>query len=87
MGHDEEPARGAGAGRRKFGVGPELLGDLLALAGDSSDNIPGVPGIGPKTATGLLLEFGDLEGILANTAKIKQAKRRERLESHADAAR
>lgn len=71
----------------KFGVGPELLGDLLALAGDASDNIPGVPGIGPKTATGLLQQFGDLEGILANTAKIKQAKRRERLETHAEDAR
>ncbi|KIG12054.1 DNA polymerase I [Enhygromyxa salina] len=71
----------------KFGVGPELLGDLLALAGDSSDNIPGVPGIGPKTATGLLQEYGGLEGILANTAKIKQKKRRERLEAHADDAR
>ncbi|PRP90870.1 DNA polymerase I [Enhygromyxa salina] len=71
----------------KFGVGPAKLGDLLALAGDSSDNIPGVPGIGPKTATGLLEEYGDLDGILANTAKIKQKKRRERLETHADDAR
>ena len=73
--------------REKFGVGPERLGDLLALAGDSSDNIPGVPGIGPKTAAGLLDSYGDLEGILANTGEIKQKKRRERLETHAEDAR
>jgi DNA polymerase I len=71
----------------KYGVPPGLLGDLLALAGDSTDNIPGVPGIGPKTAEGLLAEFGDLEGILANAAKIKQKKRRENLETHAADAR
>ncbi|HLT40836.1 MAG TPA: 5'-3' exonuclease H3TH domain-containing protein, partial [Enhygromyxa sp.] len=71
----------------KFGVAPALLGDLLALCGDSTDNIPGVPGIGPKTAEGLLAEFGDLEGILANTAKVKQAKRRENLEQHTETAR
>jgi DNA polymerase-1 len=72
--------------REQWGVGPELLGDLLALAGDSSDNIPGVSGIGPKTAQGLLEEFGSLEGILANTAKIP-GKKRERLEEHAEDAR
>jgi DNA polymerase-1 len=71
----------------KFGVGPGLLGDMLALCGDSSDNIPGVPGIGPKTAEGLLAEFGDLEGILLNAAKVKQAKRRENLENFAETAR
>ena len=73
--------------KAKFGVGPNKLGDLLALAGDSSDNIPGVPGIGPKTATGLLETYETLEGILANTAEIKQKKRRERLETHAEDAR
>ncbi|NVB42024.1 DNA polymerase I [Pseudenhygromyxa sp. WMMC2535] len=71
----------------KFGVAPEKLGDLLALAGDSSDNVPGVAGIGPKTAASLLDEYGDLEGILASTDKIKQKKRRERLEEQADLAR
>ena len=71
----------------KFGVGPALLGDMLALCGDSTDNIPGVPGIGPKTAKDLLTEFGDLEGLLTNAAKIKQAKRRENLEQHSETAR
>jgi DNA polymerase-1 len=73
--------------REKFGVGPEQLGDLLALAGDSSDNIPGVPGIGAKTAQGLLEQFGSLENLLARTAEIKQVKRRETIEKHAEDAR
>ena len=71
----------------KFGVPPHQLGDLLALTGDSSDNIPGVPGIGPKTAATLLSEFGDLEGLLKGASTIKQAKRREVIEANADAAR
>jgi DNA polymerase-1 len=71
----------------KFGVPPRLLGDLLALTGDSSDNIPGVPGIGVKTAAQLIAEFGSLEGVLAGAPSIKQAKRRERLVEHAEAAR
>lgn len=71
----------------KFGVTPEKLGDLLALTGDSSDNIPGVPGIGPKTASALLDEFGDLEGVLAGAPTLKQKKRRERLIENADDAR
>jgi DNA polymerase-1 len=71
----------------KFGVGPDRLGDLLALAGDSSDNIPGVPGIGPKTAASLLVEHGTLEGVLAAAPTIAQAKRREQLIAHAQDAR
>jgi DNA polymerase-1 len=73
--------------REKFGVGPEQLGDLLALAGDASDNIPGVPGIGAKTAQGQLEQFGDLENLLTRTAEIKQVKRRETIEKHAQDAR
>ncbi|MCH9681847.1 MAG: DNA polymerase I, partial [Deltaproteobacteria bacterium] len=71
----------------KFGVEPARLGDLLALTGDSSDNVPGVPGIGPKTAATLLDQYDDLEGVLAAAPQIKQTKRRERLIEHADAAR
>ncbi len=71
----------------KFGVGPEKVRDVLALAGDSSDNVPGVPGIGVKTAALLLEEFGDLDRLLAGAHSIKQTKRRERLIEHADLAR
>ncbi|MEM7155047.1 MAG: DNA polymerase I [Myxococcota bacterium] len=71
----------------KFGVPPALLGDLLALTGDSSDNVPGVPGIGPKTASTLLHEYGSLEGVLKAAPDIKQKKRRERLIEHAEDAR
>jgi DNA polymerase-1 len=71
----------------KWGVLPPRLGDLLALTGDSSDNIPGVPGIGPKTAAALLEEFGSLEQLLTAAPTIKQQKRRELLETHAAGAR
>ncbi len=71
----------------KFGVAPAQLGDLLALCGDSTDNIPGIAGIGPKTAEGLLAEYGDLEGILAHASEVKQKKRRENLEAGAATAR
>ena len=60
----------------KFGLGPEKVRDALALIGDSSDNIPGAPGIGPKTAAELIEQFGSLEGIFAGVANIKQDKRR-----------
>ncbi len=71
----------------KFGVGPDRMIDLQALAGDSTDNVPGVPGIGAKTAAQLLLEFGDLESLLSRAAEIKQNKRRENLIAFADQAR
>lgn len=71
----------------KFGVPPEKVQYILALAGDSSDNIPGVPGIGPKTAAELIQTYGDLETLLASTDSIKQVKRRELLETHKDQAR
>ena len=58
----------------KFGVYPEKVIDVQALAGDSSDNIPGVPGIGPKIAAQLINDFGNLESLLDNTDKIKQEK-------------
>lgn len=69
------------------GLPPEKIGDLLALMGDSSDNVPGVPGIGLKTAAQLIKEFGDLETLLARADEIKQPKRRETLIANADMAR
>jgi DNA polymerase-1 len=71
----------------KWGVPPEKMIDLQALTGDSIDNVPGVPGIGPKTAAQLLEEYGDLDTLLARAFEIKQQKRRENLIEHADMAR
>ncbi|MFA5121443.1 DNA polymerase I [Zavarzinia sp.] len=71
----------------KFGVGPEKVVDVQALMGDSTDNVPGVPGIGQKTAAELINTYGDLDTLLARTGEIKQPKRRENLETHADLAR
>jgi len=68
----------------KFGVGPERVIDVQALAGDSVDNVPGAPGIGVKTAALLINEYGDLETLLARAGEIKQPKRRETLLTHAD---
>ncbi len=73
--------------QEKFGVGPGLVGDVLALMGDSVDNVPGVPGIGPKTATQLIQQFGGLEAVLASVDEIKKPKLRQNLIEHADAAR
>jgi DNA polymerase-1 len=71
----------------KFGVPPEKVVEVQALAGDSVDNVPGVPGIGIKTAAQLINEYGDLETLLARASEIKQPKRRESLIEHADKAR
>ena len=71
----------------RFGVGPDKVVDVQALAGDSSDNVPGVPGIGVKTAAELINTYGDLDGVLAHAGEIKQPKRRERLIENADLAR
>ena len=71
----------------RYGVPPELVTDLIGLKGDTSDNIPGVPGIGDKTAAQLLQEYGSLEEVLANVDKISGAKRKENLTKHADDAR
>src|SRR6476619_2855056 len=71
----------------KFGVPPEKVGDVLALMGDSVDNVPGVPGIGPKTASQLIQQFGDLETVLASTHHITKPKLKQSLIDHADNAR
>jgi DNA polymerase-1 len=71
----------------KFGVPPDKVIDVQSLAGDSTDNIPGVPGIGVKTAAELIKEYGDLDGLLARAGEIKQPKRREKLIEFAEQAR
>ncbi len=72
--------------REKMGVRPSQVRDWLALTGDTSDNVPGVPSVGPKTATDLLTEFGTLEEIYANLEKIKRVKLRENLTNAKDDA-
>jgi len=71
----------------RYGVPPELITDLMGLRGDTSDNIPGVPGIGEKTATQLLQQFGSLEKVLESVDEISGAKRKQNLVEHADDAR
>ncbi len=71
----------------RFGVPPEQVLEILGLAGDSSDNIPGVPGIGEKTASSLIQEFGTIENLLANIDQVKGKKRQENLRKFADQAR
>ena len=79
IGHDEV--------REKFFVAPEHVVDVQALAGDSTDNVPGVPGIGVKTAAQLIDEYGDLDNLLAHAEEIKQPKRRQNLIENAEMAR
>lgn len=86
-----DPMKNRAIGRdeviEKFGVPPEKVVDVQALAGDSVDNVPGVPGIGVKTAAQLILEYGDLDALLARAAEIKQPARRQKLIDNADMAR
>jgi DNA polymerase-1 len=72
---------------KKFGVLPDKVADVQALMGDSTDNIPGIPGVGPKTAAELITIYGDLESLLKNAHTISQIKRRELIQTHADNAR
>src|SRR5687767_12671081 len=71
----------------RLGISPDQIPDFIGLKGDTSDNIPGVPGIGDKTASQLLQEWGDLEGVLSNIDSISGAKRKQNLTEHAEAAR
>ena len=73
--------------RKRFGVGPDRVIDILGLAGDTSDNVPGVPGVGEKTALKLVQEFGSMEGVLENAGKIKGRGLSEKLREFADQAR
>ncbi len=70
----------------KWGVRPEQMTDLLGLTGDTSDNVPGIPGIGPKTALELLKQFGSLSGVIANAGRIERASVRQKVEAYADQA-
>jgi DNA polymerase-1 len=78
---------GAAEVMEKFGVPPRLVVEVQALMGDSVDNVPGVPGIGPKTASQLIQEFGTVEAVLAAAPAMKPSKRRDMLIQHAEAAR
>ncbi|HEY7836832.1 MAG TPA: DNA polymerase I [Solirubrobacteraceae bacterium] len=71
----------------RYGIPPELIPDFYGLKGDTSDNIPGIPGIGDKTASELLQSFGSLEDVLANVEEVKGAKRKQNLIEHAEDAR
>ncbi|MBD3400021.1 MAG: DNA polymerase I [Candidatus Coatesbacteria bacterium] len=82
----EESLRDADYVREKFGVAPEKMRDLLALTGDTVDNLPGVPGVGPKKAAGLLEEYGDLESIFDHADEVK-GKLGEKLREHEEEAR
>ena len=82
----QKPIRSAEV-MEKFGVAPDKVIDVQALAGDATDNVPGVPGIGVKTAAELINAYGDLETLLKRAGEIKQPKRRESLIEHADKAR
>jgi DNA polymerase-1 len=73
--------------KERFGVLPEQVIDTLALMGDTSDNIPGIPGVGPKTAVGLIEEFGNLEKVLEEGPKKRKGKLAELLKEHGDLAR
>jgi len=87
--HDPMKQRDIGPDQvlEKFGVGPDRVIDVQALCGDATDNVPGVPGIGIKTAALLINEYGDLDGVLERAGEIKQPKRRQSLIEHADLAR
>lgn len=78
---------GEAAVQEKFGVGPKQVGEVLALMGDSVDNVPGVPGVGPKTASKLIGEHGTVEAVLAAAPEMKKGKLRDNLIEHAESAR
>lgn len=86
-----EPMRDRWYGRAeveaRYGVRPDALVDLFGLTGDAIDNVPGVPGVGEKTARALLQEFGSLDGLLADLGKVGRPKLREALAAHAEQAR
>lgn len=84
---EEAALMDADAVRARYGVAPQQMADYLALLGDASDNIPGVAGVGPKTASALLQKFGSLENLLRNLPKIENPALRDKLGAHADLLR
>jgi DNA polymerase-1 len=78
---DTHALLGADAVQKKWGVNPEQIGDVLALIGDTVDNIPGVSGLGPKTAATLVQEYGSIENLLANVDRVKKDALREKLKA------
>jgi len=84
---DKETVVDAAGVRERFGVDPAQMADYLGLVGDSSDNIPGVPGIGPKAAAPLLAKFGSIEGILTHLDEVEKPRWRTLLAEHAEQAR
>jgi len=82
----KEKTYGVEAVRERFGVDPDKVPEILGLAGDASDNIPGVPGIGPKGAQRLIEEFGSIEGVLENIARLRNEKIRESMRKYSDQA-
>ncbi len=85
--HRPDETVDAGWVKEKYGVPPDRMPDLLALTGDSVDNIPGVPGVGPKTAAGLLREFGSAEGVLEGVDRISSPRIRKAVAAAADDVR
>jgi DNA polymerase I len=85
--HKDSKIYDAAAVEEHYGIPPSKVGDLLALMGDSSDNVPGVPGVGPKTAVKLLKEYHTLEGVLDHAGEVKNRRVRENLATYADQAR
>lgn len=85
-GKSEETVYGPQEVEREYGVGPERIVDIFALAGDAVDNVPGVPGIGPKTATELIRKFGSFEELYRNLDKVEKSRIRKLLEEHREQA-
>jgi DNA polymerase-1 len=83
----KEKTYDAEAVKEKFGVGPEKVVEILGLMGDTSDNIPGVPGIGPKTAQRLIEEYGSVEAVIENAERLHNVKLREKIRQHAEQAK
>ena len=83
----KEKTYDAEAVKEKFGVGPEKVVEILGLMGDTSDNIPGVPGIGPKTAQRLIGEYGSVEAVIENAERLHNVKLREKIRQHAEQAK